>query len=274
MPREGSFWRNVALIGAVHLVVLTGLLRWSANAKKRLPRDVVWMEGVAAESAPVAPEVSSPAPSPIAASEPSPIPEANQPLEEMAEETPATKEIALTSPTPKPRPTAPPKKPAQSKPKPSPRPTPQKKSSAKAAPKPSATPASKSAGAKKQPSETKTNGASAQGASGSGSRGSGTSGPSQFSWYGNMLHDRFFGEWAQPKSIAMSGARMSALVRVRIEKDGRISNFAIVRSSGNVIVDESVAAIAKRVTQVDSPPVALINGGHYEVQINFELNPQ
>lgn len=89
-----------------------------------------------------------------------------------------------------------------------------------------------------------------------------------------MLHDRFFGEWAQPKSIAMSGARMSALVRIRIEKDGRISDFAIVRSSGNVVVDESVAALAKRVTQVEPPPTALSSAGHYDVQINFELNPE
>jgi hypothetical protein len=37
-------------------------------------------------------------------------------------------------------------------------------------------------------------------------------------------------------------------------------------------VNESVAAVAKRVTEVDPPPVGLGNGNHYDVKINFELN--
>ncbi len=65
---------------------------------------------------------------------------------------------------------------------------------------------------------------------------------------------------------------MSALVQLRIEKDGRVSNFTIVRSSGNVVVDESVAAVAARVARVDPPPAGLVAGGHYDVRIKFELN--
>ena len=87
-----------------------------------------------------------------------------------------------------------------------------------------------------------------------------------------MLHDRFFGEWVQPKTALASGANMSTLVQLRIEKDGRVSDFTIVRSSGNVVVDESVAAVAARVTRVDPPPAELAAGGHYDVKINFELN--
>lgn len=64
---------------------------------------------------------------------------------------------------------------------------------------------------------------------------------------------------------------MSTLVRLRIERDGRVSDFAIVRSSGNVVVDDSVAAVAKRVPRVDPPPRGL-GGGVYEVNINFELS--
>jgi TonB family protein len=67
---------------------------------------------------------------------------------------------------------------------------------------------------------------------------------------------------------------MSALVRIRIEKDGRISKFTIARPSGNVVVDESVAALAGRVTQVDPLPKGLVSGAFYEVNINFELNPE
>lgn len=87
-----------------------------------------------------------------------------------------------------------------------------------------------------------------------------------------MLHDRLHGEWVQPKTAAATGTKMSTLVQLRIEKDGRVSDFNIVRSSGNIVVDESVTAVAKRVTRVDPPPAALATAGHYDVRINFELN--
>jgi len=89
-----------------------------------------------------------------------------------------------------------------------------------------------------------------------------------------MLHDRFFSEWVQPTTVVATGSKMSALVRVRIHKDGRVSNFQIVRPSGNVVVDESVAAVAKRVTQVDPLPAGFGTSGYYDVRINFELNPE
>ncbi len=65
---------------------------------------------------------------------------------------------------------------------------------------------------------------------------------------------------------------MTVLVQLRIEKDGRVSDFRVVRSSGNVVVDESVVAVANRVTRVDPPPAGLSATGHYDVRINFELN--
>ena len=88
-----------------------------------------------------------------------------------------------------------------------------------------------------------------------------------------MLHDRFYSDWIQPKTSVAAGAKMSTLVRIRIERDGRISKFTIVRPSGNVVVDESVAEIAKRVTQIEPLPNSLAVGPYYEVNINFELNP-
>src|SRR6266446_7986774 len=97
---------------------------------------------------------------------------------------------------------------------------------------------------------------------------------SEFGWYGSMLHDRFYSEWIQPTTVISSGTKLSALVKIRIEKDGRVSDFEIIKPSGNVVVDESVAATAKRVTQVDPLPVGLGNGEHYDVRINFELNSE
>ena len=89
-----------------------------------------------------------------------------------------------------------------------------------------------------------------------------------------MLHDRFHKAWEQPKSVVATGAKMSTIVKIRIEKDGRVSKFAVVKPSGNVVVDESVAAIAKRVTQVDPLPEGLAKGSYYEVKIDFELNAE
>ena len=87
-----------------------------------------------------------------------------------------------------------------------------------------------------------------------------------------MLHDRFYSAWIQPTTTVASGARISTLVKVRIEKDGRVSKFEITKPSQNVMVNESVATVAKQVTQVDPPPTGLGNGDHYDVKINFELN--
>lgn len=102
----------------------------------------------------------------------------------------------------------------------------------------------------------------------------GAGGESQFGWYGSMLHDRFYSEWVQPTTAAVAGAKNSVLAKLRIEQDGRVSNFEIIKPSGNAEVDESVEAVAKRITQVDPLPPGLGNGDHYDVKINFELNSE
>ena len=109
---------------------------------------------------------------------------------------------------------------------------------------------------------------------GGGGHGGGSGGESPFAWYGSMLHDRFHGEWDQPSNSLTAGSKLSVLVKIRIEKDGRVSSFEIVKPSGNAAVDESVAAVAKRVTQVEPLPAGLGNGEHYDVKINFELSSE
>ena len=104
--------------------------------------------------------------------------------------------------------------------------------------------------------------------------GNGSSQVSEFGWYRSMLHDRFYKAWEQPKTVVATGAKMSTLVKIRIEKDGRVSKFTIEKPAGNVLVDESVAAIAQHVTRVDPPPAGLVKGDYYEVRINFELNAE
>jgi outer membrane biosynthesis protein TonB len=128
---------------------------------------------------------------------------------------------------------------------------------------------------KKKSAKTKSsadNGAGKTGSAGKSASAGGGSNASEFGWYGNMLHDRFYSAWIQPTTTVASGTKISTLVKVRIEKDGHVSKFEIIKPSENVVVNESVAAIAKRVTEVDSPPTGLVKGDHYDVKINFELN--
>ena len=206
--------------------------------------------------------------------------------------TTAKSEIKLPAATPKPTATATPlPKPSATPvvraktPKPIPKPTPKKKLLAKALPKPAAKPKSSPAKAiaksekkdrivlakKDSPSHSGSGQSASTGKAGSAGGGSTAS---EFGWYGNMLHDRFYSAWIQPTTNVPSGSKISTLVKVRIEKDGRVSKFEIVKLSGNATVNESVTAIAKQISQVDPPPTALIKGDHYDVKINFELNTE
>jgi len=285
MSRDARFWRNLALIALAHLAVVLALARASRDPQKPNVPSVVWMNSAAPESAAAPPP--PPAPEPERETAP-PDPEKQ---DEPQVTTVARSEIHLPSPTPNPTPTptpkpkpsatpaATPKASATPSPKPIPKATPRKPVVAATTPKPSPKkekgPESKdkSDSAKKSLLVKKESAPGKSDPTGDGP-GDGNGPVSEFAWYRTMLHDRFHKEWQQPKTILASGAKMSALVKIRIEKDGRVSKFTILRPSGNVVMDESVAAVTQRVTQVDPLPAGLIKGAYYEVQINFELNPE
>ena len=309
MSKDARFWRNVTLIALAHIALLVGLIHWSLQAKSSSnAQSIVWIggaEGGAAEAKSAAPShvriLSAPAEPTLLKSD---EPEDEKPLltaakseiqlptpKPTATSTPIRKPIA--SPTPKAKAT--PKPTPKQTPKPTPKPTPKKTVLAKASPKssPKVKPTPAESGEKEEPADAnaekkkieKTASAKKQSASHpsdgkgssagtSGEHAGGGSGASEFGWYGNMLHDRFYSAWIQPTTSVTSGTKISTLVKVRIEKDGRVSNFEIIKPSENVVVNESVAAIAKRVTQVDPLPTGLDNGDHYDVKINFELSPE
>jgi TonB family protein len=265
MPRDARFWRNVVLVAVAHLAVLLALARGSRDTPPANLQSVVWMnsEAAAATEPPPTP-APSPTPMELAKTEVPPAPAAS-----------ARSEIQMPSPTPTPTAAARPKPTATPTPKDSPKPTPKKsvepKPSPKASPKKdekkSATPARKD-------SSTSASESSDHPEKSSKGSGSANTQPSELAWYGTMLHDRFHKAWEQPKSIVATGAKMSTIVKIRIEKDGRVSKFTIVKPSGNVVVDESVSAIAQRVTQVDPLPEGLTTKAFYEVKIDFELNAE
>jgi outer membrane biosynthesis protein TonB len=286
------FWRNVVLIALAHAALIAGLIRWSVAARlPPNPESIVWLgsaEGVATGESE---DETSPAP------KQAPLPVEAKPRkdDEAEEEKPplitAKSEIELPSPTPKPtatatprpKPTATPTPKPRVTPKPIPKSTPKKVLIAKASPKPSAKPKPKTAKAteRSEKNEKKAlakNDAASQsgiGKTGSGAKGGSAGGGnsvSEFGWYGNMLHDRFYSAWIQPTTNVSSSTKISTIVKVRIEKDGRVSKFEIIKPSQNAVVNESVATVAKRVSEVDAPPVGLIKGDHYDVRINFELS--
>ena len=271
MRRDARFWRNVALIAVAHLVVLLALARGSRDPAPPNLETVVWMNS---EASAAAEPRSTPVPRPTPAELEKPEPAPSLAM--------AKSEIQLPSPTPTPTarskpsatPTSTPKESPKPTPKPTPKATPKKSAEPKATPKPSEKKdETKSAPEKKDSSTSATQNSDKPDKSSKGS-GSGSAQPSEFAWYGTMLHDRFHKAWEQPKSIVATGAKMSTIVKIRIEKDGRVSKFAIVKPSGNVVMDESVTAIAQRVTQVDPLPDGLAKGAYYEVKIDFELNAE
>jgi len=288
--RSGRFWVNVILITLAHIALIAGLIRWSLAAKTPSnPESIVWLggEGDLAGDETEEDEPSSPKQRTIKI-EPS-QPEKNDDTDEKPLGTTARSEIELPSATPKPTPTATPVKPSPSPaakpkttPKPIPKSTPRKTVVAKASPKPATKPKPSPAKATAKPQKKDKitlakKDSAPQSESGSGDK-NGTAGggssAAEFGWYGEMLHDRFYSAWIQPTTNVPSGTKISTLVSVRIEKDGRVSKFEIVKRSENATVNESVAAVAKQISHVDSPPTGLIKGDHYDVKINFELNTE
>jgi TonB family protein len=287
MPRDARFWRNVTIIAVAHIAVVIALVRW--NYEKGRPRlqSIVWLNSETAARTNPAIEAAAPSEADTARAEPekhddAPVPALAKSDIQLPIPTPTPSPSPVPTPPPKQSITPPPKPSVHPTAKPTPKASPKKMAESKTTPKPSPKKSSMPAEQKKTPGETKKESvkiapANADDEGGQNTGAPGTSGPgrsSEFSWYGKMLHDRFFREWIQPTTSVAVGAKMSALVRIRIERDGRISKFTIVKPSGNVVVDESVTALAQRVTQVDPLPKGLGGGDFYEVNINFELNPE
>jgi protein TonB len=291
MPKTPRFWGYFALIALGHVLATIALIHWSHAQSFVETQDVVWMNGGGAgdgDNATDMPKAAAPTPAP-----------AQSENEESEEDHPiltsAKSEIELTHATPKPAvsPRATPRQ--KPTPKPSPRATtkpkkkvpikdPEKERGKLARREKSKTdidPERKRTAKKNEEVDEKPKklvaargaGGNATSAGADGKAG-GAGATSQFGWYGHMLHDRFHSAWIQPTTVAQSGEKISVLVKVRIEQDGSVSQFQVVKPSGNVVIDESVSAVAHRVTQVDPLPSGLGTAGHYDVRINFELKPE
>jgi TonB family protein len=291
MPKTPRFWGYFTLIAFAHVLAMIALIRWSHAQNFVETQNVVWMNGGGTGDGDNTADVQK-------AAAPTPAP-AQLRNEESEEDRPiltsAKSEIELTRATPKPAssPTATPREKATPKPTPKATPKPKKKVLVKAPEKERGRlarqdkskadidPEEKRTAKKNEDVDEKpkklvaARGAAGKGISaGADGKAGGAGATSQFGWYGNMLHDRFHSAWIQPTTVAQSGEKISVLVKVRIEQDGSVSQFQLVKPSGNIVVDQSVSAVAQRITQVDPLPSGLGTAGHYDVRINFELKPE
>lgn len=295
MSRKAGFWRNVGIIALAHVVACIALVRWSGASNKPERKEIVWLDvgtgGGDVAGPPAAAEAAAPLAAPDGSAE-------EDSVEENPGIPPAQSDLQLPTPISTPAATSPPRSKPSATPKSMPIPKASKSKVKKPVPKttPEVTPKSKPKKVKSpatreerskrseeletrptaNPSQSSAPGGSGNpGGIGTGSLSGAAGAVSEANSYRKMLHDRFHSAWEQPTSIVAPGTKISALVKIRVEKDGRISDFTIVRASGNVVVDESVAEVAKRVKQVDPLPTAIARGReHFDVNINFEVNPE
>src|SRR5437016_1285147 len=219
MSKNPRFWRNVTLIAVAHIALIAGLIRWSLAARSTPDEEsLVWLSAGDLEPGRSDNSVASSSKILIPSVESEPL----KPDEEKKEPAPliqAKSEIELPNPTPMetavPKAMAKPKATPRPLPKPTPKSTPKKTVLAKAT-KSSAHPKSsppKSTGdqtdannekkksAKTVSAKTKSSADNSAGKTGSAGKGGGAGGgtsASEFGWYGNMLHDRFYSAWIQP----------------------------------------------------------------------------
>ena len=285
------FWQNFRIIAIGHVVILLSLFIVGMLRPKEKPNEVLWLDGGSLGGG------ESPAPGPeMEQVEPKP----DEPAPEVPQPTPPPEERIVPSEIVEPKPTPVPATPKPATPKPAtpkpatPKPTTPKPATPKSSPKPSSSPkpaaspkprATPEGKAKPSPSPEKIKPQNGEGTSGSkdakpgesggsgsgkgtGKAGSGSGGISQFGWYTDMLHDRYYSRWEQPIGV---GQDIIATVKLRIMKDGTIAKHDMVKSSGNPQMDESVMSAVQKVLQIDPLPAGLGNGEYFDLNVNFKV---
>jgi TonB family protein len=191
---------------------------------------------------------------------------------------PTPKPSPTHSATPKSRPEVAPKEKEQEKPKindsPKPKTSPVKseeKEKANPSPGPNARQTEAGHAKGKLPHDQTTPGPVLQARSGSGG-GAGYgkaagSGDAALAAYVGILSDRFQAAWNQPTSEMALGKTLEVTVKLKVEADGTVTEFVILESSGNTVVDDSVRDAGKKITKLPPPP----NGQGFSAPVRFEL---
>lgn len=93
--------------------------------------------------------------------------------------------------------------------------------------------------------------------------------PLGFDWYYAIIRAVMYDAWAQPSSVSRS-AGLTAVVSIRVMRDGSITRRSMVRSSGNSVMDRSVMDAVESVKQLQALPAGM-TGAYQDIIINFEL---
>lgn len=102
-----------------------------------------------------------------------------------------------------------------------------------------------------------------------GSGGGGGGGDSPFAWYYAMVKQIMYEAWQQPSGLANAGNPVATVV-IRVKRDGSVSDWQMVRPSGNALMDESVKRAVQAVRRLKPLPPQLIGPSH-DITIQFEL---
>jgi TonB family protein len=101
--------------------------------------------------------------------------------------------------------------------------------------------------------------------SGTGSGGS----DSPVAWYYAMVKQIMYEAWQQPSGLANAGNPV-ATVTIRVKRDGTISDWQMMRPSGNTLMDDSVKRAVQAVKRLKPLPPQFI-GPAQDITIQFEL---
>ena len=66
------------------------------------------------------------------------------------------------------------------------------------------------------------------------------------------------------------GGNITAVLHLRVEKDGHLSNASLSTASGVEVMDDSVLATVNRVKKFDALPPELAKKGYFEINIAFK----
>ncbi len=95
------------------------------------------------------------------------------------------------------------------------------------------------------------------------------SGDTAFALYLSRVRDIMYRAWDQPGSLAGQKG-ITSQVRLRVLQNGKITQRALTRSSGNALMDQSVIRAAESVFSLPELPPGF--GGDYkDITVDFEL---
>ncbi len=88
--------------------------------------------------------------------------------------------------------------------------------------------------------------------------------------YFRKLEERVRESWVLPEALVRDAGNLMVVVRIVIEKDGRVSDTRIERGSGNAYFDDSVQRAIRKASPLPVPPERLRAGeAYYEVGFRF-----